>query len=78
MNCKKLLWSLGFSLFASSSYGGDISGGGMIINEAGNPWFIEVNSVPGMTSHSLVPMAANAVDINFEQLVWKILEQTVK
>jgi D-alanine-D-alanine ligase len=49
----------------------------MMVDENGRPWFIEVNSVPGMTSHSLVPMAANAVGINFEQLVWAILEQTV-
>lgn len=49
----------------------------LMVDEESNPWFIEVNSVPGMTSHSLVPMAANAVGINFEQLVWKILELTV-
>jgi len=49
----------------------------LMVDEESTPWFIEVNSVPGMTSHSLVPMAANAVGINFEQLVWKILEQTV-
>jgi D-alanine-D-alanine ligase len=49
----------------------------LLVDEEDNPWFIEVNSVPGMTSHSLVPMAANAVDISFDQLVWKILEQTV-
>ncbi len=48
-----------------------------MVDEEGNPWFIEVNTVPGMTSHSLVPMAANAVGINFQQLVWNILEQTV-
>ena len=41
------------------------------------PLVLEVNTVPGMTSHSLVPMAAKAVGISFEQLVWKILEQTL-
>ena len=35
------------------------------------------DTVPGMTDHSLVPMAANAVGIDFEKLVWNILEQTV-
>jgi D-alanine-D-alanine ligase len=30
---------------------------------------LEVNTVPGMTDHSLVPMAAAAVGMNFEQLV---------
>lgn len=42
-----------------------------------NPWLIEVNTVPGMTSHSLVPMAARSVGIEFPDLVWKILEQTL-
>ncbi len=49
----------------------------MMVDADDRPWLIEVNSVPGMTSHSLVPMAAKAVDISFEKLVWKILEQTV-
>ncbi len=37
------------------------------------PWLIEVNTVPGMTSHSLVPMAAKQAGIDFEQLVVQIL-----
>ncbi len=41
------------------------------------PWLIELNSVPGMTDHSLVPMAAKAADIEFQQLVVKILETTL-
>jgi len=40
----------------------------------GRPWFIEANTVPGMTDHSLVPMAARAAGIGFEELVWRILE----
>lgn len=35
---------------------------------------LEVNTVPGMTSHSLVPMAAKAAGIEFDALVWRILE----
>ena len=38
------------------------------------PWLLEVNTLPGMTSHSLVPMAARAKGISFEQLVVRILE----
>ena len=38
------------------------------------PWLLEVNTVPGMTGHSLVPMAARARGISFEQLVVQILE----
>jgi D-alanine-D-alanine ligase len=38
------------------------------------PWLIEVNTVPGMTDHSLVPMAAKQAGMSFDQLVIKILE----
>ncbi len=40
----------------------------------GQPLVLEVNTVPGMTSHSLVPMAANTDGIDFEELCWRILE----
>ena len=50
----------------------------LMMDEENNPWLIEVNTVPGMTSHSLVPMAAKAAGMDFEALVWNILEQTVK
>ena len=46
-------------------------------DHAGNPWFIEVNTVPGMTSHSLLPMAARAAEIEFGRLVWRILETSL-
>ncbi len=40
-------------------------------------WLIELNTVPGMTSHSLVPMAAKARGISFQGLVRQILESTL-
>ena len=40
----------------------------------GRPLVLEVNTVPGMTSHSLVPMAAKTSGIDFEGLCWRILE----
>ena len=40
----------------------------------GKPKVLEVNTVPGMTSHSLVPMAAKQVGIDFPELCWRILE----
>lgn len=43
-------------------------------DQAGNFWLLEVNTVPGMTDHSLVPMAARAAGVSFESLVWQILE----
>lgn len=46
----------------------------VMIDLAGEHWFLEVNTVPGMTDHSLVPMAAKHVGISFEQLVVKILQ----
>lgn len=46
----------------------------VFIDDSGQTQLIEVNTVPGMTDHSLVPMAAKQAGINFETLVWKILE----
>jgi D-alanine-D-alanine ligase len=43
-------------------------------DEQGCFWLIEVNTVPGMTDHSLVPMAAKAAGISFPELVLDILE----
>jgi D-alanine-D-alanine ligase len=40
----------------------------------GQPLVLEVNTVPGMTSHSLVPMAARKDGIDFNELCWRILE----
>ena len=40
----------------------------------GRNWLLEVNTTPGMTSHSLVPKAARAVGIDFAELCWRILE----
>jgi D-alanine-D-alanine ligase len=49
-----------------------------LCDRQGAPWFIEVNTVPGMTSHSLVPMAAQAAGISFDELVWRVLETSVQ
>lgn len=45
---------------------------------AGNFYLLEANTVPGMTDHSLVPMAALARGIGFDDLVWRILETSLK
>ena len=45
-----------------------------LMDEVGNHYFLEVNTSPGMTDHSLVPMAAKAAGINFDELVIKIME----
>jgi D-alanine-D-alanine ligase len=41
---------------------------------SGTFYFIEINTTPGMTSHSLVPMAARQAGIDFDELAWRILE----
>ena len=42
--------------------------------EGETPQVLEVNTVPGMTSHSLVPIAASAAGMSFEDLCWRVLE----
>ena len=46
----------------------------LMLDAAGEPWLLEINTVPGMTDHSLVPMAAKQAGISFDELVWQILE----
>ena len=68
----------GMSLHAFESL--DCRGWGRVdfmLDDEGRPWLIEVNTVPGMTDHSLVPMAARQAGISFDELVWRILEETL-
>ncbi len=44
-----------------------------MLDENDRPWLLEVNTTPGMTEKSLMPMAARAAGIEFEELVWRIL-----
>ncbi len=46
----------------------------LMLDAQRRPWLLEANTSPGMTDHSLVPMAARAKGISFEQLVVRILE----
>ncbi|MBI2509020.1 MAG: D-alanine--D-alanine ligase [Betaproteobacteria bacterium] len=46
----------------------------LMLDAQRRPWLLEVNTIPGMTDHSLVPMAARAQGISFEKLVVKILD----
>ena len=45
-----------------------------LMDEQGKAYFLEVNTSPGMTDHSLVPMAARVAGISYEQLVLRVLE----
>jgi D-alanine-D-alanine ligase len=46
-------------------------------DESGANFLLEVNTTPGMTSHSLVPKAARVAGIEFDELVWRILETSI-
>ena len=48
-----------------------------IIDQSGKAWFLETNTAPGMTGHSLVPQAAEQIGIGFDELVWRILESSL-
>ena len=59
----------------------DCTGWGRVdfmLDENDQPYFIECNTVPGMTSHSLVPIAAKACGVSFESLCMHILIQTLE
>jgi D-alanine-D-alanine ligase len=45
-----------------------------MMDTTGRPLLLEVNTVPGMTDHSLVPMAARAAGMDFDELAWRVLE----
>lgn len=49
----------------------------LMLDSLGNPYLLEVNTSPGMTDHSLVPMAARVAGLDFDALCLKILEQTL-
>ena len=46
----------------------------LMLNKQGRPYLLEINTSPGMTDHSLVPMAARAVGLSYEELCVRILE----
>ena len=45
--------------------------------DTGRLYLLEVNTAPGMTSHSLVPKAARQVGVSFEELCWRVLETSL-
>jgi D-alanine-D-alanine ligase len=45
----------------------------VLLDAKGRPWFLEANTIPGMTDHSLVPMSARAAGLSFEDLCLTIL-----
>jgi D-alanine-D-alanine ligase len=47
-------------------------------DSAGRNWLLEVNTAPGMTSHSLVPKAAAAAGTDYQELCWRVLETSFR
>lgn len=50
----------------------------VFMDSQGQYQLIEINTVPGMTDHSLVPMAAKQIGLDFDDLVWRILETSFR
>ena len=50
----------------------------LMLDSAGQAWLIELNTVPGMTDHSLVPMAARQAGLSFAELVLTILGASMR
>jgi D-alanine-D-alanine ligase len=48
-----------------------------MMGEDARPLLLEINTIPGMTDHSLVPMAARAAGVDFDELCWRILETSL-
>ena len=49
-----------------------------VYKRQGEPWFLEINTLPGMTPTSLVPQEAAAVGIGYEELCQRIVEASLK
>jgi len=49
----------------------------LLLDEGMSPYLLEVNTIPGMTDHSLVPMAARTAGMSFSELVMRILETSL-
>ncbi|WP_188706689.1 D-alanine--D-alanine ligase [Silvimonas iriomotensis] len=65
---KKAFWGIGGKSWARVDF---------LMDDAGNHFLLEVNTAPGMTSHSLFPMAARAMGMSYEDLVVRILDTTL-
>ncbi|MEI7813369.1 MAG: D-alanine--D-alanine ligase [Coriobacteriia bacterium] len=52
----------------------DVSRVDLVLDEAGHPYVLECNTSPGMTETSLLPMAAEAADMTFQDVVSRLIE----
>ncbi|MBS1154254.1 MAG: D-alanine--D-alanine ligase [Proteobacteria bacterium] len=65
---KRAFWAIGGTSWGRVDF---------LMDEAGKPYLLEVNTAPGMTSHSLFPMAARQAGMSYEDLVLRILDTTL-
>ena len=49
----------------------------LILDELDRPWLLEVNTAPGLRRHSLLPMAAEAAGLDYEDLILKMLDTSL-
>ncbi|MBR3752563.1 MAG: D-alanine--D-alanine ligase, partial [Ruminiclostridium sp.] len=61
--------ALGLSVYSRADF---------IVDEAGTPWFLEINTLPGMTPTSLVPQEAAAVGIGYQELCQTIIDLSLQ
>ena len=60
---------LGLSVYARADF---------ILDDAGEPWFLEINTLPGMTPTSLLPQEAAAAGIDYSALCQRIVEASLE
>ena len=65
----KLHRTLGLEVYSRTDF---------ILDGEGNPWCLEVNSLPGMTANSLVPKEARAIGMTYNQLCEEIVQQSYR
>ena len=61
--------ALGLAVYARADF---------IVDQGGTPWFLEINTLPGMTPQSLVPQEAAAVGMDYETLCQTIIDESLK
>ena len=61
--------TLGLSVYSRADF---------ILTEDGEPWFLEINTLPGMTPTSLLPQEAAAVGIDYASLCQRIIEESLR
>ena len=61
--------TLGLSVYSRADF---------IVTSDGEPWFLEINTLPGMTPTSLLPQEAAAVGIDYQQLCQRIVEASLE